>query len=369
MDRNGYMLQGKLAKQGYDWWWHNFVGVSKRSGLPRPFFVEYFVTNPALGGKVPVLGQLADNQRQGIYPSYAMLKVGTWSENGAVQIHNFYGIEDFAASVDHMDLRVGSYVATETYLQGTVQLSEQEVAEHPEYMSDAGVMSWDLKAEKVLSYNLGWGTSKLLRSLNAFQMYWHIQGMKTQYQGTVVFNGEEFEVSPETSYGYQDKNWGQTFSNPWVWLSCNNFTSSSTGNRLERTSLVVGGAQAIFFGISLPRRLVIAFYYEGQLYEFSFTSFWLLPHQQFNFPETDNEMQWQIVASTLLAKIEISFSCSKNTMQFINYEEPDGKRRHRRVWNGGDASGIVKLYRRAGFGFKIIDTFAGSLGGCEYGEY
>lgn len=367
--RNGYMLQGALAKRGYDWWWHSLIGISKRTGQPRPFFIEYFVINPALGGKDPILGQLPENQRQGIRPAYALLKVGSWSENGAVQIHNFYGIEAFAADVDQMNVRIGSHRATETDLKGSVQLSEQEAIEHPEYMSDAGTMSWNLSVKKVLSYSLGWATSALLRSLNAFQMYWHIQGMKTEYEGTIIWSGEEYEVTPQTSSGYQDKNWGQTYSNPWVWLNCNQFTSHATGQKLSLTSLDVGGAQAIFFGISLPRRLIIAFYHEGKLYDFSFSSFWLFPHQQFDFQVTEDEVQWKITASTLFAKIEISFTCPKQTMQRLNYEDPDGNREHRQLWNGGYASGTVKLYRRAGLGFQAIDTFDGAFGGGEYGVY
>lgn len=369
MGRNGYMLQGVLAKRGYDWWWHSLIGVSQRTGLPRPFFIAYFVINPALGGKYPVLGQLPENQRQGIRPAYALLKVGSWSEDGAVQVHNFYGIEEFSADVDQMHVRIGPYIATETYLKGAVQLSEQDAIAHPEYMSDAGAMSWELSARKVLSYNLGWATSALLRSLNAFQMYWQIQGMKTEYEGTIVWNGEAYTVTPQTSAGYQDKNWGQTYSNPWVWLNCNCLTSRSTGQALALTSLVVGGAQAIFFGISLPRRLIVAFYHEGKLYDFSFSSFWLFPHQQFNFQVTEADVRWDIRVSTLFAKIEISFTCPKRTMQWLNYEDPDGNRKHRQLWNGGYASGSVKLYRRAGLGFQLIDVFDGVLGGAEYGAY
>ncbi len=78
MNRNGFMLTGKLAFTGYDWWWHSLVGISKHSGNLQPFFIEYFVVNPALGEEKPILGQLEENQRQGIRPAYAMLKAGTW---------------------------------------------------------------------------------------------------------------------------------------------------------------------------------------------------------------------------------------------------------------------------------------------------
>ena len=43
-------------------------------------------------------------------------------------------------------------------------------------------------------------------------MYWHAQGVKTEYSGTVTLDGEEYVVLPEKSYGYADKNWGSDFT-------------------------------------------------------------------------------------------------------------------------------------------------------------
>ena len=48
-----------------------------------------------------------------------------------------------------------------------------------------------------------------------------------------TYNGEKFKVTPETCYGYSDKNWGRGFTSPWVWLSSCNITSNITGKKLE----------------------------------------------------------------------------------------------------------------------------------------
>ena len=137
-----------------------------------------------------------------------MLKAGTWGKDDAVQIHNFYGIDDFAADAKRMNVRIGSHTATETHLKGAVELSEADAKAHPEYMSEAGTMSWDLHAEKVLTYSVGPGASRPMRALEAFRMFWHVQGMLTRYEGEIVLNGETYLVSPETSAGYLDKNLG-----------------------------------------------------------------------------------------------------------------------------------------------------------------
>jgi tocopherol cyclase len=74
--RNQCMLTGPLRRRGYDWWWHSFTVRDAQTGEERPFFVEYFLVNPALGGAEPVLGQLPANKAAGRRPSYVMVKAG-----------------------------------------------------------------------------------------------------------------------------------------------------------------------------------------------------------------------------------------------------------------------------------------------------
>ena len=66
------------------------------------------------------------------------------------------------------------YTASETRLKISVAISETDALAHPEYMSDAGTLSWDLAVKKDISYSVGYGASKLFRSLNLFQMFWHV---------------------------------------------------------------------------------------------------------------------------------------------------------------------------------------------------
>ncbi len=368
-NRNGYMLDGRLAKKGYDWWWHSLVAENKKTSELRPFFIEYYVVNPALGGAEPVLGQLPANKQQGKRPSYAMIKAGTWGDNSSVQIHNFYGIADFSAAKDTMNVIIDNNTATETSLVGSVKVTPEEAAAHPEYMSDAGEMSWNLSVDKQLSYSVGYGTSELFVKLNAFQMFWHVQGMLTRYSGTIIYNGEEYIVRPESSFGYQDKNWGSDFTNPWVWLNCNNFKSDVTGAQLDNTSLDVGGGKPLVFGMSLGERVIIAFYYEGDLYEFNFSKFWTNTHEQVNCGVRENEVFWNIAAWNPEAAIEISFTCPKSHMQLFNYENPLGQKNYTELWNGGYASGTVRFYKKHGLNYLLIDKLEGSLGGCEFGKY
>jgi len=367
--RNAFQLKGSLAKKGYDWWYHSFTGYNEKTGEEKSFFVEYFLCNPALTQEKPILGQLPQNKAKGIKPSYLMVKAGTWGKD-AVQLHRFFSWKDITV------LREAPYTigapectASERTITGSIQLTPQEVAAHPEYMCGSGSLSWNLNVSKKIAFNVGYGAGRLFRTINAFEMYWHAEGMKSEYSGTVIFNGEKYIVTPKTSYGYADKNWGSGFTSPWVWLSSWNLTSENTGKKLDNSVFDVGGGRPKVFGIPLNKKLLSAFWYEGRPFEFNFSKFWTGCRTKFDCKETDSEVVWHIHQETFKAAVDYDITCAKNEMLLINYEAPDGTRRHTRLWNGGTGKGTVKLYAKK-FGRRIpVDTLRAENVGCEYGEY
>ena len=74
ISRNACQLFGKQAHCGYDWWWHSLTAYDAETGEPRPFFIEFFVCNPAQGTNKPQFGQ--DPKKLGLQPSYLMVKAG-----------------------------------------------------------------------------------------------------------------------------------------------------------------------------------------------------------------------------------------------------------------------------------------------------
>ena len=187
--RNLSMLKGSLAKQGYDWWWHSLTGYNKETGEPRQFFIEYFTCNPELAEDKPILGQNTENKSKGKKPSYFMLKVGGWGKE-AKQIHNFYSMKEFKCPDDKLDIKIGDKISlTEKHMKGFCKVTEEEAKNHPEYMSNAGEMKWDLDIDKQITFNVGYGASSFFRKLNSFEMFWHVEGVKTQYKGTIEWMG------------------------------------------------------------------------------------------------------------------------------------------------------------------------------------
>jgi hypothetical protein len=366
-DRNGYMLQGELAVRGYDWWWHSIVAKNDATGELEPFFIEYFIINPEEGGyDVPILGQLPENKKMNRKPSYGMIKAGKWG-NSKAQIHTFHPLKNCSAKKSKMDVQIGTNVANDNCLKGRVYVSAETAIAHPEYMTDAGDMSWDLQILNKNSYSVGYGTSWLLRKLNLFQMFWHVQGMETAYSGKIVYNGNTYSVSPEIALGYQDKNWGTDYTNPWIWLNCNKFTDEN-GVCLHGTSLDLGGGRPRVAGISLGKKILVAFRHKSILYEFNFTK-QLSYEQSWQCRIDDNFVYWDVIVENRKYQLTIRFKCPLETMILVKYENPDGMQNHKQLYNGGYASGTVEIYKKYLNGKVLIEKVYGDMGGCEFGEY
>ncbi len=369
ISRNAFMLKGAFARQGYDWWWHSFTGHHALTGDARTFFIEFFCCNPALGGDEPVFGQLPENAAAGVKPSYLMVKCGYWGQD-AKQLHRFFGWNNVqvGAGVPFW-IAADDCIATETDLVGNVTVEAEDVARHPEWMCDAGSMQFDLRVNKRIAYNVGLGASKPLRDAEAFEMFWHAEGIKCEFAGDVWADGERYVVRPKDCYGYADKNWGGDFTSPWVWLSSCDLMSERTNARLLNSAFEVGGGRPKVGPLALSRKLLGCFNYEGRVYEFNFSKPWTGSQTRFDCRETETQIVWHVEQETFEALMVTDIVCPKDEMLLINYEAPTGAKRHNRLWNGGTGQGTVRLYEKVGATRVLVDTVHAKSVGCEYGEY
>lgn len=362
-DRNRFMLTNRLARRGYDWWWHSFTARHEKTGAEKAFFIEYFVCNPALGGAEPLFG--GDRAA----PAYGMIKAGCWGAD-ARQIHNFFG----TASIDiapgaALSMRMGQNSLTETAMAGACQMSPAAAAAQPESMSDAGSLRWDLRIDKQIHYSVGAGASAAARVLDLFEMYWHAEGIKTAYAGWVELDGERYLVNPETCFGYADKNWGSNFTSPWLWIASCDLVSQATGKRLDNSALEIGGGRPKVLGVALDNRVLAYLAYEGTGYDFNFSKPWQTSRVDFGFVEGESENRWRVTARNRTAQMEVDLVCPRNEMLLMRYQSPDGARRHNRLWNGGTGTGEIRLFARDRDRVVPIDTITMGHVGCEYGEY
>ena len=368
--RDRWMLYGPLSRKGYDWWWHSMTAENAETGELKPFYVEFFTCNPALAEDEPVIvWNDPEAQKAGKRPSYLMVNAGFWGEDHG-QLHRFFSLKD----VDIHATAPYRIVAddcrcSEVHTEGHIKVTPEEAAAHPEWMSDAGEMSWKFDIRKEIAFHVGYGASKFFRAINAFEMFWHAEGMKSAFTGEIILNGVKYILRPETCNGYSDKNWGGDFTSPWVWLSSNNLKSMVSGKKLENSVFNIGGGRPKVFFLALNRKLLGEFYYEGKDYEFNFSKFWTGSTTKFDCWETDDALFWHVEQQTFKARLVTDVTCPKSEMLLVNYESPDGAKRHNRLWNGGTGVGRVQLFEKRGGTFVLIDDLRAATIGCEYGEY
>ena len=318
---------------------------------------------------MPVLGQLPENQAAEKRPSYLMVKAGTWGEDHC-QLHRFFAWKDVKLHGDSpYQIQVADCFASEDVLTGSISIKPEEAAAHPEWMSDAGTISWNLTIDKQIAFNVGYGASRPLRDAEAFAMYWHAEGMKSAFRGEINYNGRLFIVTPEKSYGYADKNWGRDFTSPWVWLSSNCLVSKKNGRQLANSVFDIGGGRPKIYFVPLDRRLLGVFFYEGKEYDFNFSKLHLMVKTEFSFEEQEELVVWHVRQENIYAVMETEVFCRKKDMLLVNYEAPDGSKKHNRLWNGGNGWGIVKLYEKKDGKSVLVDEIEATHIGCEYGEY
>jgi len=337
-----YLTGNKL---GYEWWWASFIGINKKTNEYKPFFVEYYLMNPRIAKKKTLKP----------IPSYFMVKSGTYGYD-ANEINNFYDMKDVLLDENTMNIQhVNNYFnANETYISGFVNGSNNDFLFNDKINNN--YMEWNLTVNKKKSYDLGYPTSKLFRKLNFAQMYWHIPGLYTEYNGTILYNNETYNVISDLSYGYQDKNWGTRLTPKWVWLNCNNFIDEN-GNKLN-SSIAIGGSIPVIFNVKFFETLIIIFYHNNNKYEFNFSKFWQIMNQKINIYKDDKYIYYNINATNSKANLKINFKCDIKKMFLVNYQEFDGLVSHKELYNGHHAFGTITINNQ---------TIYGELGGCEYG--
>lgn len=368
LKRNAYMLRGSLSKKGYMRWWHSFSGVHAETGESRTFFVEFFVINPGLGSNQPILGLHPYYRKRGMKPSYVMVKAGVFpGDDGqpGKQLHAFYPISALKTTGVPLVMQVEDCIYREDHIAGYVEVTAEE-ARHRSLMSDSGTMEWNLEVHKAVSCHTGFLASVLCQVLNTLDSYWHGEGVRSFFRGTVSLDGEVYHVSADTSYGYADKHWGRSFNRPWVQLACSRLTSRRTGRELRHSVLAVNGCCPRFLFFPLRRRLMIQLTYTGEDFEFGF-------HRQFPFSrcrwetkENGKRFIWHIMARNRTHLIKISGSCTKEQMIQLQYESPDSVRYRNPLWGGGAGIGTIEIYRLGNGGRELLDTLEMNGALCEY---
>lgn len=368
-----FMLDGRLADHGIDMWRQMFIGHNKETGDEKIFFIDFIAVNPGHGGPDPVFGQLPENKKSGKRPSYLMIHAGAYGEK-PIQLQRYFGWDNVTIKADApFLLSADNCFLSESRTLGMIGVSEEEAAEHPEWMTNAGNMIWDLKIDKKIAFNAGYGTGKVFRDSDASQIYWHVQGMKTEYSGDVSLNGVLYHIDPETSYGYADKSWGSDIAKPVICLSSSDLYDNKTGERLYNSAFTIGGGNFRVGPIKLSNKLMSAFWIEGRPYEFNFSKVWTMTRTVAKVKKNKNEIVWRIEQETPIHKVSAELRSPIKEMVRERYESPDGEAYAGKIMSGGSGTGEIRIYTKKislknKWEWELAEELTASHVLCEYGR-
>ena len=362
LDRNSYMLCGKLAKQGYMRWRHSFSGYHEITGERRTFFVEYLLLNP--------MPEKRSHEKSAPL-SYVRVSAGFFPDETSegLQLHAYYSVQDAKYARKPLYLQVGRACMSENRISGLVEIPETVSIQFPLF-TDAGTMEWNIEINKTIACHTGLLASPLFSALNALDSFWHGEGIRSEMRGTVNLNGEIYIVSPETSYGYADKHWGRAFNRPWLQLSSCHLYSERTGKLLKHSALAVDGCCPRFLWFPLRPKLYFQLTYTGEDFCFSFADALHPSRLKWGTKESRSRFSWRIKAQNRNVLIKCSITSIKREMMYLQYDSPDSDLSHPHkstpLWAGANGIGSIELYRMTAHGKEWLDTLTVYHAVCEF---
>lgn len=371
-----YRLNGSLKKNGINVWKYVFTAVEKGTGNEKMFFVELTMLNPYLSPSETVLGfqprnNVSPEQLQNVLagtesartistenlviPSYASVKAGFLGA-GAKQISCYAPIRDLKSSSHGFELEIEKCFFSEDRLTGILSQNASEVREHPEYFSDAGMISWDLRFDIKHDFAEGYKTKNCV---------WAPVGNKTVFAGNISIDGREYSVLPKSSFGYIDRNFGSTLPYPWFHLSCSHLTSVITGKLLEDSSFSIHG--------SYKNRLSIVSKLENNTIVFSASSSkrsYSMIWDCSNVQETDEneKLHWSVSAHNKKYVMDVDVFAVAKDLFVRTIELPEGMRKTLQLVTGCSVSGEIRLYKKIKKNLELIEHAHIANALCEFGQ-
>lgn len=374
LKRNEYKLKGSLRKCGFDRWRYVFNAVNRASGDERNFFIELSILNPAVSPQATVvyesqvekLGEsdlqaaLSGNlDSQSSYsqtvPSYCCVRAGILGDRPRA-LAKCFPCDEFVLQKNGFDVKVGECFFSDSDLSGLLTVTKNDLVKNPQPKSDAGRMVWDLKYRRVFD-------TKPVPAKNSVS--WFATGIYTEFSGTVSFDGVEYVVSPESSFGYTDKIWGSDIPFPFVHISCPRLTNVFTGRPMPDSGFAVEG--------EFDGNCASAAKFLGDEYSFGkgkkikkFTSIWSCVRTPSN--SGTEELHWSVSLNSKKYILDIDVFCDASEMIVKEYCMTHGHGEVLRVLGGASAMGEIRLYRQRRKTLELIQHAKISKAFAEYGE-
>ncbi|MCR5063796.1 MAG: hypothetical protein K6A89_10995 [Treponema sp.] len=371
-------FSGKKNKLGINIWRFFFNGINSISGSEQMFFIEFEMLNPFLSPSETILSfktkvkfsaedlqyalagtDSASNLQteEKNLPSYCVIRCGML---GIVpkQICCYTPIKQITFKNHPFEIQTERALFTENKISGNISLSKAECEKHPEYFCDSGNVSWEITYETNCEVGEGENT-------NFFR--WFPYGLKTDYSGKIVFDGDEYIINPKKSFGYSERYFGKSLVEPWFHISAENLTSVITGKTLFDSAFAVQGIfdNRVAFAGKFEDNLIV---FETDSSKRQFSCVWDCVQMPENDNPEENLLHWSVSLSSKKWIIDIDIFCRIKEIFNRKIEMPDESRLVLNMLQGATGTGEIKLYKRNGSNLEQIEHANLTKVVCEFGH-
>lgn len=369
-------LKGSLRKSGIEFLRFVFNGIEKITGLEKTFFIEIAFINPAISPSEPILGfkprvNVSEEDLQNVLagtvsaqkiqsesfvvPSYIAARAGIFGEN-AKQICTYTSIKNISVSPKTFDIQADHFHFSDDSLSGSIECSPAELIAHPEFLCNAGTVSWNVRYEKQRYFPKGY-KSKICN--------WTVPGARTIFAGSFIIDGKEFSLIPKKSFGYTEHFWGKSLPDSWFHLSSSNLTSLISGKLMQNSCFSL---QGIFNG-----RISILADFDGTEIRFTADCSKRKYQSKQDLSQAPDEngkekLHWSVSANNKQYVIDIDIFCKTEQLFVRSWEIPEGNRNVLKILSGVSSDGEIRLYKKIRGSLELIEHASIATALCEYGQ-
>lgn len=373
-----YGFTGSKKKLGINYWRFFFNGLEANTAVEQMFFIELEMLNPWQSPSETLLGfkprvKITEEDLQYalagtaaaksletesmVQPSYCALRVGKLGEN-TKQLCTYFTVKEMQFNSKTFEITIGNKFFSEDKISGFLNVSEEELQEHPEYLCDAGYVNWNL------TYN---HRKTFINGYNNNGFTWFPYGIQTMFAGSINFDGIDYIVDPRRSYGYVDRCWGKNLPSTWFHISASNLSSIITGKSLFNSSFSIQGAfedKISFLGDFEGTDIVFC----ADERKHNFSVIWDCSQMPESENPEENQLHWSVSLHNKIWVIDIDLYCRIKDLNNRTIETPEGNRKVLNMLEGGTGVGEIKLYKRVHNTLEQIENAKINKAICEYGH-
>lgn len=359
---NNYKLtKTSLKKCGFDRWRYVFNAVNATNGEERCFFIEIEVLNPLLNSDRVILyesqneniraadlqaalaGNIElENAEEKPAPSYCCVCVGILGRNPR-RLTRYIPVCEFSFKKNAFNIKSDACIFSENSLTGIQEVTRDDCRRLPlGTRSDVGKMEWNLKYETIFE-------SAPVSSNKTFS--WYASGIKTQFSGRVIFDGVEFLISPDNSFGYADKAWGEEMPCPFLHINSSRMISIFTGKMMRDSAFTLES--------NLEGKVVVLSRFGEKEFSFGpkkkikkYDSGWRCVRSPSN--SGGEELHWSVSINSKKYILDVDVFSAVNELIIKDYDMPQGGGALLKVVSGASATGEIRLYRQIKKSLELI---------------